>query len=72
MRMKTDTRYLMHRDSTGTLKPVTMTQIMFESGFNAEERARLERGLPVDRPSGRWADMVAIAAEMFEHWDNTP
>jgi hypothetical protein len=74
-----DTRYLMHRDPSGKLKPVPMTRFMFESSFTAEERERLDRGLPVDiatdrgaTDSGRWADMVAITCEMLTHWDETP
>jgi len=74
--MKTDalmtTRYFLLRSPAGEMQTVPMTAFLAEREFSPLELERLSRGLPVENESGRWADMVAIASEMFEHWDATP
>lgn len=65
-------RYFLLREPDGESRVVPMTQFLAEKEFSAMELERLARGLPVDNESGRWADMVAIAGEMFAHWDETP
>lgn len=66
------TWFLMFRSSRGYLKPVTMSGHMMQATFSPDETARLLRGLPVERDGGQWADMAAITAQMFAHWDETP
>lgn len=65
-------RYLMFRSVTGLVTIEVLDAERMASKFTPEENDRLKRGLPVKDPLGVWADMVALATETMDHWEDTP
>lgn len=68
-----ETRYLMFRSCTGLVHiEVRDAANPITNKFDADEIARLDRGLPVNDLMGVWADMSAVTLEMMDHWESTP
>lgn len=65
-------RFLLQRTSDGRGIVHHITQKALEGSFNADERARLDRGQDVARDGSTYADMVACTLEMMTHMVETP